>query len=384
MNCRSITGLLTTITLLVSTSAAQAAISDAHAKKADAVAANAIDFLRKAQAEDGSWSDKSGPAVTALIVGALLEQPHIKRTDPAVKKGIDYILGFVQEDGSIHHGVVENYSTAICLTTLAKLSDDPKIAAVIKNGRKYLHDTQWVAGKKDPQGGTIDKGHSFWGGFGYGKHGRPDASNSQFAVEAFIKTGSDCKDPEILAAVDFFSRLQGIEGNKMFGDKIEPTGGAIYATSENKEKIGIPQSQAGDIKMEDGSSKLKTYGSMTYAMFKTYVYAELDAKDPRVVAAKRWISENYNLDHNPGMPDDVKYQGYYYYLLTFARALYAHGYETIDTTSGKRNWAQDLIDKLASLQKADGSWINEADRWLEGDPNLVTGYALTALNAARQ
>ena len=36
-------------------------------------------------------------------------------------------------------------------------------------------------------------------------------------------------------------------------------------------------------------------------------------------------------------------------------------------------------EKLASLQQKNGSWINEADRWYEGDPNLVTAYCLIAL-----
>jgi squalene-hopene/tetraprenyl-beta-curcumene cyclase len=27
----------------------------------------------------------------------------------------------------------------------------------------------------------------------------------------------------------------------------------------------------------------------------------------------------------------------------------------------------------------DGSWVNENPRWMEGDPNLVTAYALLAL-----
>ncbi|MEX2212868.1 MAG: prenyltransferase/squalene oxidase repeat-containing protein [Phycisphaeraceae bacterium] len=369
---------------LIFLSNAQAGISDAHAKKADATIAKAIDYLRSTQEKDGSWSPKSGPAVTALIIGGMLDQPSIKRDDPMVKKAIEYILSFVQKDGSIHHGVVENYSTSICLTTLAKLSDDPKIAAVIKGGRKYLSETQWTASKTDPKGAGVDKDHPFWGGFGYGSHGRPDGSNSQFAVEAFIKTGSDCKDPEILAAVEFFSKLQGIEGNKKFGSQIQPDGGAIYATSIDKDNIGKPQSQAGEMKMEDGSSRLKTYGSMTYAMFKTYVYAQLEKDDPRVVAAKKWISHHYTLDYNPGMGEDVKLQGYFYYLLTFARAMDANGEAVITTADGKKhNWGEDLIDKLSGLQDEDGSWTNETKRWLESDANLMTGYALTALSAAR-
>ena len=34
-------------------------------------------------------------------------------------------------------------------------------------------------------------------------------------------------------------------------------------------------------------------------------------------------------------------------------------------------------------QSPDGSWVNPADRFMEGDPNLVTAYALLALSHAR-
>jgi len=35
-----------------------------------------------------------------------------------------------------------------------------------------------------------------------------------------------------------------------------------------------------------------------------------------------------------------------------------------------------------ALQRPDGSWVNEADRWMEGDPNLVTAYSVIALQIA--
>ena len=41
------------------------------------------------------------------------------------------------------------------------------------------------------------------------------------------------------------------------------------------------------------------------------------------------------------------------------------------------------MSKLTKRQKADGSWANEKDRWMEGDTNLVTGFALMALGNIR-
>lgn len=382
--------LIACITLAGFAPVASAEISDAHYTKSGKVIARAIAFLRKAQNADGSWSPQSGPAITGLIVRAMLEQPNIDRDDPAVAKAVQYILSKVQEDGSIHDGILHNYNTAICLSGLSSLNDDPKIKRVIDRGRAYLMKIQYQDGT-DEQGNAIGEDHPFWGGSGYGKHGRPDGSNTKFAIEAFIATGSQCDDPEVLRAVEFFSRLQGTSANEKNGDKIQPDGGAIYATSENKDKVGVAQSQAGEVEI-DGRKYLRTYGSMTYAMFKAYLLAQIHtqkyersaADKQRIADARKWIAHNFTLEHNPGMPHDLRFQGHYYYLATMAEALALQQQPIIKTADGKEhNWAQELIDKLASLQKEDGSWLNEADRWLEGDANLVTAYAVIALNAAR-
>jgi squalene-hopene/tetraprenyl-beta-curcumene cyclase len=42
-----------------------------------------------------------------------------------------------------------------------------------------------------------------------------------------------------------------------------------------------------------------------------------------------------------------------------------------------------LIEELGRRQQANGSWVNEERRFMEDDPNLVTGYALLALSYCR-
>jgi hypothetical protein len=83
---------------------------------------------------------------------------------------------------------------------------------------------------------------------------------------------------------------------------------------------------------------------------------------------------------NPGLGD----AGHYYYLHTFAKALDALGKETIEDHKGHQHfWRSDLIRELSRRQRRDGSWLNRNTRWLEGDPNLVCGYALLALSYCR-
>ena len=119
---------------------------------------------------------------------------------------------------------------------------------------------------------------------------------------------------------------------------------------------------------------------MTYAGLKSMLYAGLDKDDFRVQAAMDWISRHYDLDSNPGMGK----QGLFYYYHVFGKTMHAIGEPTLTDAEGvKHDWRKDLVEKLAQRQREDGSWTNEADRWYEGDPNLVTAYSLLAISYCR-
>lgn len=73
-------------------------------------------------------------------------------------------------------------------------------------------------------------------------------------------------------------------------------------------------------------------------------------------------------------------QGLFYYYHIFAKTLAATGDRFVLTEDQKKqDWQADLTRRLSELQRNDGSWTNPADRWFEGDPNLVTAYAMLAL-----
>jgi squalene-hopene/tetraprenyl-beta-curcumene cyclase len=119
---------------------------------------------------------------------------------------------------------------------------------------------------------------------------------------------------------------------------------------------------------------------MTYAGLKSMIYAGVGPDDPRVKAAVAWIRKHYAVDTNPGMGD----AGLYYYYHTFAKALDAMKLDTIEDADGTQHaWREELLAELIKRQRPDGSWINDNSRWLEGDPNLVTGYALLSLAYCR-
>ena len=125
---------------------------------------------------------------------------------------------------------------------------------------------------------------------------------------------------------------------------------------------------------------LRSYASMTYAGLKSMIYAGVGPDDPRVKAAVKW-ARHYGLDDNPGIGS----AGLYYYYHTFAKALDAAGLKTIKDKKGvEHDWRQDLLAELVRRQRPNGSWVNEKNaRWLEGEPCLVTGYALLSLAYCR-
>ena len=110
------------------------------------------------------------------------------------------------------------------------------------------------------------------------------------------------------------------------------------------------------------------------------IQAGVDKEDPRIEAAMGWISANYDLSSNPGIGSS----GLYYYYHTFAKTLSVAKIDMIKDNDGKEHdWRKELIVALRERQGRNGSWTNENERWLEGDPNLVTAYALLALSHCR-
>ncbi|MAE62027.1 MAG: hypothetical protein CMJ49_11805 [Planctomycetaceae bacterium] len=369
--------MIVSVTLL-SVTAPTRALDDAARAEGRAAVKRAIEFLRATQQPEGCWTPQPGPAVTALVAAGMLRSPTIDRKDPTVAKAIDYILAHQQDDGGIYNRILANYNTSIALMALGMIDDDPRIKRVVTRAQNFLRDLQW-SDQTDPSGDPINTDHPWFGGAGYGRHGRPDLSNTQIMLEGLYDSGLECDDPAFIRALAFITRCQGAKSNTRYADRIAPDGGFVYATSEDKQSIGVPQSPAGKMTDEHGVSRLRTYGSMTYAGFKSYLYAKLKPKDPRVLDAIKWIRANYTLDKNPRMG----MQGYYYYLHTFARAMHAWGKPTITTADGKiHDWRADLIVALAKRQNDNGSWVNPADRWMESDANLVTAYALLALQFA--
>ena len=334
----------------------------------EAAVQKGIDYLRtKGQAADGSYSAAVGPGVTAIVVTSILENGRSPE-DPAVAKSLEYLAGFVQPDGGIYapKSRLKNYETCLGVVCLKAANRDGRYDEILKNADKYLKGLQ-----SDEQNNRKPDDISY-GGVGYGGPDRPDLSNTHFLIEALEAAGDGPDDDAVKRALIFVSRCQNFESEHNttpFAAK-NPDGGFYYTP------VGEGSSPAG--KTAEGG--LRSYGSMSYAGLKSMIFAGLKADDPRVKAAVAWAEKNYTLKENPGLGDG----GLYYYFHLFAKALEATGNPTLTDATGKaHDWRAELIAELAARQQPDGSWINTNSRWMEGDPNLVTGYALLSLSYCR-
>lgn len=329
-----------------------------------------LSFLNTQQKPEGWWSTADDPAVTGLVVTAALRQPGFDTPSPAVVRGLQYIVSCAKPDGSITREELANYNTSICLMALLA-SGQPKHAPLITRARQFL------IGEQDDFGEKGKRDNPFDGGVGYGDDGpQSDLSNTVMALEAirasraFAPAQEQAKELNWQAAIEFVQACQNLpEYNKepwVSGDP-QNKGGFIYTPGK---------SEAGELKLPDGSTALRSYGSMTYAGLLSYIYAEVKQDDPRVQAALSWLRANYTLDENPGLG----HAGLFYYYHTMSKALAAAGQRELERPDGtKVDWRTDLGKRLVTIQAADGSWVNDNGRWWEKDPVLVTAYTVLAL-----
>ena len=326
----------------------------------DASIERGVKYLLSQQAEDGHWSDPQMPALTALPVWAL--SGWKASPEGAVEKGVKFVLGTQRPDGGFYvpkpgrgGSGLGNYNTSVCLSSLFASGKAP-VEAMLK-AREYIASSQ------------LTGDDTMAGGFGYDKASRrryADLSNTSYALDAMRRTesleesrpGGKRVDVDWAKAIAFVDGLMKKEG--------PDAGGAAYNDRTP---------QGGSETNKEGKVSLRAYGSMTYAAVLSMCHARLDKGDPRVRQSLEYCEKYWSLEGNPGMGG----QGLYYYYDILARALSAAGVEKV----GAHEWKKELAAKIVSLQRPDGSWCNDNNRFWEGDPVLCTSFALLCLEICR-
>jgi squalene-hopene/tetraprenyl-beta-curcumene cyclase len=282
-----------------------------------------------------------------------------------IEKSLKNLSSYIQPDGGIYSpkSDLRNYETCICLLAFHAANKEGRYGKVIADATAYLRGLQWTGKNSD-----IKPDDPKFGGAGYGTSSRPDLSNTAYLIDALHAAGIGEEDQALKDAMIFISRCQNLESefNTLpFASKVND-GGFCYT----------PVAGGGSAAKKTDEDGLRSYGSMTYAGLKSMVYAGLTADDPRVVAAVKWIRTHYTVKENPGMGQ----AGVYYYFHTFAKALDAAGLDKVADAGGtQHDWRRELGEHLVSIQKPNGSWVNSEKRWMEGDPNLSTAFALLSL-----
>ncbi|HTE17469.1 MAG TPA: hypothetical protein VK689_03695 [Armatimonadota bacterium] len=319
-----------------------------------------LGYLRRAQKRDGSW--QSYPGITAVCTLAFLRHGVTER-DPAVAKACAYLASLAKPNGAIFTDqmgpaqALPNYNTALALAAL-NATRNPRYVGIIRKAQGFLASSQFDEGE-----GFTAKDRQY-GGIGYGsREDNPDLSNLQNALEALRESGYPRNADVFKKALVFLQRCQNRDASN---DQpwSSNDGGFIYASSG--------ESKADEYTKQAHSS----YGSMTYAGVKSYIYANVSKSDPRVQSAWSWLRANYDVNQNPRMGSD----GLYYYYHTMSKTLAVWGDKVVVDASGKkRAWAPDLARAIIRQQQRDGSWANRNPRWWENKPELASGYSLISL-----
>jgi squalene-hopene/tetraprenyl-beta-curcumene cyclase len=325
---------------------------------------------------------------TGIGLASLMTKPQAIRT-PKEQRAIGLGLAWIAESQNDMGGFGRenvNYTTCAAVMAMAKASDD-KYKPMLAKAQRFLKALQSVESR-----GYAPSDRDY-GSIGYGGDERGDLSNTQFAAQALKETGLDPQDEAWAKAIIFLQRTQNLQGGWSGKTRDAKTGEPIKVLTGNDGGSSYypGNSPAGYIELPDGSKIPRSYGSMTYALLKTYTLCGVEKNDARVIAAVKWIEKNFDVDVNPGadprLGEKARYQGLFYYYMVMAQALAVTGIETLtvpdkgsESGSTKVDWRAALKAKLASLQNESGGWLNSKNgRWWEESDLVCTTYAMLAL-----
>ena len=320
-----------------------------------------MDWLKAAQDTDGTWGDD--PGVTAIAALALVNGGE--RVDhPAVARALDYVLAEAREDGSFSEGTYVHYYTScavMALSAAGRASDE----AVVRAGVEML--------VREQCDGDEEGFEEWWrGGIGYGGDGRPDMSNTQFALMALVAAESAYPSVDVPAAtwtgaLVFLHRSMNLPSvNDLAWD----------------DAPAAPSFGDGGFVYYPGSSKAGgtlSYGSMTAAGLWCLLAAGETTSSEAASAALSWLGEKMAVTENPGFGQAA----YYYYSWALARALRTAGASALLAPDGRVvAWAKELATAVLARQDASGRWANvESEFYWEGRPEVATIFALLAIEA---
>jgi hypothetical protein len=383
--------------LRVATRAADVPLSDESFALARKAIVAGLAYLAQRQTARGTWFEgeeveptdmeprkrAASVAVTAMGLKAFAQAqglvgedaaPDVARARAAARRAVDAAMSDAKVTDAVAKGGIGNYVMSSVASALSAAGDaDATLGA--QRAIRWLADNQW----DDAEG--VDPTKDWYGGAGYGNGKRPDLSNTQMMLDAMHDAGVSADDPAMQRALAFVARTQNRKSTNpaQWAQDGDGDGGFVYSPANGGESFASDAAGEGRYGEKLPVKSLRSYGSMTYAGFKSMLYAGLSQDDPRVKDALGWIARHYTFDENPGLGQ----QGYFYYIHAMSRALHASRLDAVtDAKGARRAWRPELIEALAARQRPDGSWKNTAERWEEANEELATIYCILALEEA--
>src|SRR5438034_1289651 len=107
----------------------------------------AIDYLKKSQSADGTWSQSRSPGITGVVLTGALETGRVKPGDEMAMKALKSIESLVNPKAGHIAGAdpkvqLQNYVTSVNVMAL-RASNSEKYKSVIADAATFLKKLQW-------------------------------------------------------------------------------------------------------------------------------------------------------------------------------------------------------------------------------------------------
>jgi hypothetical protein len=394
-------GTLMLVVLAILPAGAQAAGREDLAARVDAALAKAARYMIAKQSADGAWRSatygamRDGPSLTPLVMSALLFLPQGGPAGPAaLRKGADYLAGFVDDRGRLK---VAERELLFPVYTAASAS---RVVVLVERSPRYLRaQDAWLKYLRARQLNEAlgwQPSDSEYGGWGYALNvpRKPAAGAAKeflhesnlaatvFALAALRSAKVHANDPAYAQALVLVKRCQNFSDEKAVADGKFDDGGFFFIPADDA------QNKAGAAgKDRFGRVRARSYGTMTADGIRALLRCGLAEDHARVVAARRWLERNFSAAHNPGeFPADravLQDATYYYWVWAASHAFLALHVQRVETSSGPIDWPTAFAEELLKRQRADGSWTNRFTDAKEDDPLVSTPWAAAALAIGR-
>ncbi len=304
-----------------------------------------VQYLKSKQNRNGGWTEQTGypGGITSLCTLALLEA-GLPKTDPAVKKAMDYLRGIEPE-----------MTYVLALQTLVFCKVDPrKDLPLIKRNVVTLQRIQVKSGRNT-------------GGWAYSETlSTGDPSNTQFALlalDAAERVGLRCSDQVWRSALVYWQSRQMDNGGWSYVPRNPATGSMTCA--------GISSVFLASRMLHTGDALVENDG--------TVICCRKHENEKSLLQGFSWMRNNFTVRSNPGSSSLRSRTNLLYYLYALERIGRFTGRRYI----GEHDWYREGAEQLLAHQdKLQGRWIGVGIG--ETNPLVGTSFGLLFLAKGRR